>query len=207
MMLFEPSLDTLQRVNPTMDLARYFSELPPPTLQPILDASYPFFLLIADVTRLARSIRPLNNTEIQTYSHLLTNLLHYDRHLNDGSLTMNLYLLTMRILLLKVDPVLSTAEATEQISHLSPAGFSILDSLNVNQYLLGFSLWPVAVLGSIATTANEQYIAESKISSLAHRQHGQAMRLRNRLKAIWATPKVERTTSLVHRLHMLVKGI
>ena len=206
-MLFEPSLDALQRVNPTMDLARYFSELPPPKSQPILDASYPFFLLIADVTRLARSTRPLSDAEIQMYSHLLDSLLHYDRHFNDGSPTMRLYLLTMRILLLKVDPMLSIMEATEHISHLSPNGFSILGSLNVNQYLLGFSLWPVAVLGSIATTVNEQYIVQSKITSLARRQHGQATRLWDRLKTIWATPEAENSKLLVHRLHMLVKGV
>ncbi|KAE8136432.1 hypothetical protein BDV38DRAFT_272031 [Aspergillus pseudotamarii] len=207
MMLFEPSLDTLQRVNPTMDLARYFTELPPPTSQPILDASYPFFFLIADVTRLARSTHPLTDTEILMYSHLLASLLHYDRNFNDGSPTMRLYLLTMRILLLKVDPLLSTVEATEQIHHISSNGFSILDSLNVNQYLLGFSLWPVAVLGSIATTANEQDIVQGKITSLARRQHGQTTRLRDRLKTIWATPEAENSELLVHRLHMLVKGV
>ncbi|KAE8416017.1 hypothetical protein BDV36DRAFT_284890 [Aspergillus pseudocaelatus] len=206
-MAYGPSLDALQRVNPTMDLARYFSELPPPMSQPILDASYPFFLLIADVTRLARSAHPLTDAEIQTYSHLLASLLHYERNFNHGNPTMSLYLLTMRILLLKVDPLLSTVEATEQIHHLSPNGFSILDSLNVNQYLLGFSLWPVAVLGSIATTANEQYIVQSKITSLARRQHGQATRLLDRLKTIWTTPEAGNSKLLVHRLHMLVKGV
>ncbi|KAE8382659.1 hypothetical protein BDV26DRAFT_288223 [Aspergillus bertholletiae] len=207
MMLFEPSLDALQRVSPTMDLARYFSDLPPATSRPILDASYSFFLLIADVTRLARSTRPLSDTQIQTYSHLLANLLRYDRNFNDGSSTMSLYLLAIKILLLKVNPALSTVEATEQINILSPGGFSTLDSLDINQYLLGFSLWPVAVLGSIATTASEQCIVERKITSLALRQHGLAIRLQDQLREIWATPEAEKTTLLVHRLHMLVKGV
>ncbi|OGM50925.1 hypothetical protein ABOM_000715 [Aspergillus bombycis] len=207
MMLFEPSLDILQRVNPTMDLARYFSDLPPPTSQPILDASYPFVLLIADITRLARSTRLVSDVEIQSYSHLLTKISHYDRNFNDGNSTMSLYLLTMRILLLKVDPTLSAVEATEQIYQLSSNGFFILDFLDVNQYLLGFSLWPVAVLGAIATTVSERQIVKSKMASLARRQHGQAMRLQGRLKEIWTTPEAEKLTLSVDRLHMLVKGV
>ncbi|KAF5861433.1 hypothetical protein ETB97_000313 [Aspergillus alliaceus] len=187
-MLFEPSLDALLRVSPTIDLARYFCELPPPASQPILDASYPFFLLIADITRLARSTRPLNDIEVQAFNHLLADLLHYEKGLSDGS------------------PVTSVG-ATQQINHLSANGFTVLNSLKVDEYLLGFTLWPVAVLRSIAVTVSEKCIVERKISLLARRQRGLTMRLRDRFRAIWATPQVDKSTILVQRLHMLVKII
>ncbi|KAE8391560.1 hypothetical protein BDV23DRAFT_171527 [Aspergillus alliaceus] len=206
-MLFEPSLDALLRVSPTIDLARYFCELPPPASQPILDASYPFFLLIADITRLARSTRPLNDIEVQAFNHLLADLLHYEKGLSDSSPGIGWYLLTMRIFLLKVHPTVTSVGATQQINHLSANGFTVLNSLKVDEYLLGFTLWPVAVLRSIAVTVSEKCIVERKISLLARRQRGLTMRLRDRFRAIWATPQVDKSTILVQRLHMLVKII
>ncbi|KAJ5148433.1 fungal Zn binuclear cluster domain-containing protein [Penicillium atrosanguineum] len=73
MMLYDPNLDALSSTRLNLDLSRYFSDPThdvhaglgsAPVSQPILYASYKFFLLLADATKLARLQRRLHDLEI-----------------------------------------------------------------------------------------------------------------------------------------------
>jgi hypothetical protein len=82
---------------------------------------------------------------------------------------------------------------------------STLKTLDVQKYLLSYSLWPVAILGATALSEDEQCVIDKIIDPWARRGRGQAVRLRGRLKTIWATPKDSQVALLPQRLHLLME--
>ena len=215
MMLFDPSLDVLSGVNVPSNLTRYFSDLAPDNTEqtrlsmathPILEASYQFFLAVADVTKLARIARSLNESETRTLIQLQESILRLEEDAIDDPGKM-LYVLAMRILLLKVDSALSILNVTEEMQRLLQQGLDIIRSLDVRKFLLGYLLWPLAVLGTITVDDNDRNIVENKISLLAQTRHGQAVRAQRRLEVIWASEEGDKEMTILRRLRMLVEGI
>lgn len=171
----------------------------------VLEESYPFFVMIAEVTRLARLSRPLFSVERQTWTHLQSELLQYRRTGAMDDLMKSLYVYTAQILLLKADYTRTVTQRTIEMSALCQQGMSILKTLDVQRYLIGYSLWPVTVLGAIAVTENEQRLIENMIDPWARKGRGQAVRLRGRLRTIWATLQGDQDTFLLRRLQMLME--
>lgn len=214
MMLFDPLLDVQHHIDHQINLDRYSPESADETgfgacttTQPVLDGSYKFFLLIADVTRLARIARSLNQTEVQTWMQLQVDVSRWETgyELCHSS---TLYMLAMRILLLKVDPNSSAVEVMEQMQALLRQGLQIVEALDVHQFLIGYLLWPLAVLGSISVNRGEQAIIDKKISSLLCRtRQGLAVRVKYRLGQIWVYKEGTPSTVMIMRLQMLMKGI
>jgi hypothetical protein len=217
MMLFDPSLDVLCRTDPTIDLDRYFSDFAdgdtvvPGMLtaaQPILHASYKFFLLVADVTRLARIPHPLNEADIGMWKHVHADLLRWECALHDDPSAM-LYILAMRILLLKVDPAVSILESTEQMYGLQQHGLLILRTLDLRSYFLVYLLWPLAVFGSVAVDDSDRQFVEKQISVLTQTRHGQPLRVKKLMEMIWSAHngyQEDWSTVTLRQLRMLLEG-
>lgn len=143
MMLFDPLLDVQHHIGHQINLDRYFPDPPDETglgayntTQPVLDGSYKFFLLIADVTRLARIARSLGQAEVQTWTQLQADVSRWESSHELGH-SSTLYMLAMRILLLKVDPISSAVEVMEQMQALLHQGLHIVEALDVHQFLIG----------------------------------------------------------------------
>lgn len=211
-MLFDPSIDVLNGVSDPRYLIRYFSDSATGAAthmcnltQPILEASYKFFFIIADVTRLGRISRQLNEIETQLLTRLHADLSLWENFVRDDPGKM-LYVLAMRILLFKVDPGLTALEAAERMQALLHEGLLILNSLDMQRFLLGYLLWPLAVLG-VAASSDYREVVREKISLLVQTRHGEALRAQKRLEIIWASKEGEKETTTQRRLQMLVDGI
>ncbi|GLI77290.1 hypothetical protein PoHVEF18_005578 [Penicillium ochrochloron] len=204
MMLLDPSLDLAAG-----NIPRCLTKAQDDTLQDfppfILEESYQFFVMIAEVTRLARLSRPLFSVERQTWTRLQAELLQYQRVGTMDDLMKSLYVHTAQILLLKVDYTRTVIQRTTEIRALFQKGMSTLETLDVQKYLLSYSLWPVAILGATALSEDEQCVIDKIIDPWARRGRGQAVRLRGRLKTIWATPKDNQEALLPQRLHLLME--
>lgn len=217
MMLFDPSLDVLCRTDPTIDLDRYFCDFAdgdtviPGMLtaaQPVLHASYKFFLLVADVTRLARIQHPLDETDICTWEHIHADLLRWECALHNDPSTM-LYILAMRILLLKVDPAVSILESTEKMHGLLQHGLQIMRALDLRSYFLVYLLWPLAVFGSVAVGDSDRHSVGEQISILAQTRHGQPLRVKKLMEVIWSAHdggQEDGSTMTLRQLRMLLEG-
>ncbi|KAJ5951312.1 uncharacterized protein N7479_009725 [Penicillium vulpinum] len=186
-MLFNPSLDVT-----TGDIRHYLAfatndwQTAP---QPLLDESYDFFIMIANVTRLARLSRDLNQEEHQMWTRLQSDILQYERTGDNQNSIRRLYSRAVRILLLKKDPIRSTTQIISEIEALFYEGLIILKTIDVEKYLLSYSLWPVAVLGAAAIGEFERYTINNRISPLVRMRRGQAVRLQERLMNVWASPR------------------
>lgn len=203
MMLLDPSLDLAAGNIPhclTNAHADTLQDVPPF----ILEESYPFFIMIAEVTRLARLSRPLLSVERQTWTRLQAELLQYQRVGAMDGLMKSLYVHTAQILLLKFDYTRTVIQRTVEMRSLFQKGMSTLEALDVQKYLLSYSLWPVAILGATALSEDEQCMIDQIIDPWARRGRGQAVRLRGRLRTIWATPKGNKEALLLRRLHLLI---
>lgn len=205
LMLFDPSLDEILAGNlpEYIDYAISDSQRDART-RPILDRPFHFFLLIADVTRLARIWRPLNELELQTWTYLQTEVSQEECTVGSGELVRQLYVKAMRILLLKVDSTRPVEQRIAAIDACFREGLNLLSALDVQQHLLSYELWPLAVLGAIATDEEEQRIIESKVSPWTRTRRGQAVRLQERLKHIWASQVEDSEATPLRRLQILL---
>lgn len=215
MMLFDHSLDVQHHNGHLIDLDQcspnFADDITPsaysPT-QPALDVSYKFFLLIADVTRLARIAHPLHASEIHAWTQLQMDLSCWEVGDESGHHhSITLYVLDMRIILLKVDPGLSARDVSERVHVLLQQGLLIVDALDVHRYLATYLLWPLAVLGSVSVNRSEQVIIEKKISALlCRKRQGLGVWVKNRLEQIWASKGASQSTVVLVRLRMLLEG-
>ena len=161
MMLLNPSLDvTAGNIPRYLACAANDGQAVP---QPVLDESYHFFIMIANVTRLARLSRDLNQEERQMWTRLQSDILQYDRMDHTDNSMRSLYSRAIRILLLKKDSTQRKTHRTTEIKALFHEGLITLETVDIQKYLLGYSLWPVAVLGAVAVSASEQHTIKSKI--------------------------------------------
>lgn len=205
LMLFDPSLDGVLAGNLPHYLEYAISDSQrDATTRPILDGPYHFFLLIAEVTRLARILRPLNEFERQTWTRLQTRVLHEEHTVHPDDLVRKLYVRAMQILLFKVDSTRPTEQIIAAIHAYYSEGLNLLREFDVQQHLLCYELWPVAVLGAVAMYEEEQHIIESKISPWTGTRRGQAVRLQERLRHIWAFQPEDSETTPLQRLQILL---
>lgn len=207
MMLLDPSLDTVAGNIPHCLIEASTNTLGQEHALPhyVLEESYQFFIMIAEVTRLARLSRPLFPVERQTWTSLQAELLLYKRTGAMDDLMKSLYVYTAQILLLKADYVQTVTQRTIETRALFRKGMSTLKSLDAQKYLLGYSLWPISVLGATAVGEDEQRLIDNIIDPWARKGRGQAVRLRCRLRTIWATPQSHQDNLLLRRLHLLME--
>ncbi|RHZ54893.1 uncharacterized protein CDV56_106884 [Aspergillus thermomutatus] len=198
MMLFDPTSDALSNPDHRLYLDRYFAEPEPnelaadPSTQAVLDTSYQFFLLIADVTWLARAVEPICRSDIVTWQRLHEELLLWERNpqtQNDGCM---LYILAMRILLLRIDVSSSSAEVEGRISCLLRQGLGLVQSVNPDQFLISYLLWPLTVLGCVAVTEDEVRIVNDKVTLL----------VRRRAQASWVKSHLDKIRTMTSSLKM-----
>jgi hypothetical protein len=195
MMLFDPSLDALSRFRDQQDLTQYFPDHPDLSVsvstQPILHAPYRFFVLIADVTKLARLSRPLERDERQMWRHLqdeFRQCVPMMRTEDEQSST--LYTFTVQVLLLKKNPEISLREMNRQMSICLEQGLEAMALADAERYFTSFLLWPLAILGSIAVSSNEYQMVQDLLSLLVNtRPGGQATWVQRRLQTIWTTTR------------------
>ncbi|PCD28580.1 hypothetical protein AU210_011139 [Fusarium oxysporum f. sp. radicis-cucumerinum] len=211
MMLFNLSLDALANTGYTLNWIRYFSNSQPEAevwpnkkTQPVLDAPYNLFLLIACVTRLARVTRPLNEGEVETWKELNYQLLEFKQTTSHDAY--QLHFEAMHIMLLKVHPIVPESEVMEQVYRVLQDGSSILYALDTHSNLLAYLLWPLTVLGSIAVDSQTRRLVKAKIDELARRRHGLVTRTQKWLRYIWDLPQGDRAMMTRRGLRILVGG-
>ena len=201
MMLFHPSLDPLASPKIRIDLERYFTD--PVHLddtgsgtsvstQPILDRSYTFFLLIADITRLARTSRSLSAMECIQWHGLRGELAQWETIINRSEQdhcrnhSGVLCAVAARILLQKTDPEVSTDEAVSEMQKHLGVGLSLLASLDTDRVFTNYYLWPLTILGSISVRPSDQQVIRENMTRLGvSRPVGQANWVLTRLERVW----------------------
>jgi hypothetical protein len=207
MMLLDPSLDLVISNIPCCLIKRPADtpgqEQDVPRF--VLEESWQFFIMVAEVTRLARLSRPLFPNERQTWTHLQAELVQYKCTGAMDDVMKSLYVYTAQILLLKADHLRTAMQRTAEMRVLFQKGLATLEIVDAQKYLIGYSLWPVAVLGAIALGESEQRTIDNTIDPWARRGRGQAVRLRDRLKTIWTTlEEGDQETFLLRRLHLMM---
>lgn len=224
MMLFDPLLDALTVIRCELSIPLYLLDLgpgqgqgqglqPPPT-QTILPVSYKFFLLIADVTKLSRLSRLLDDVEIRMWRDLERELSHWAVliHNSADDVSLELCYLAVQILLHKTNPDTSSVEKNMQITKCLQDGLTKTPLVDIHRHPPVYLLWPVAVLGSVAVTHEEKNFVRGFTSLLVvSKQGGHAAWVQNRMDRIWAlntrsiNPDLELEPGLV-RLQILLDG-
>ena len=188
-MLFAPSLDALSHIQSQLDLSQYL--LDPGhdvarrdisfSTQPILHASYKFFLLIADATKIARLCRPLTQSEIRKWDYLWHELYPRPEVLQAGEdSSQSLYTLCVLILVLKSNPY-AHFEDNDQAQTLLERALNYL-SFDLHRHFPGYTLWPLAVLGSLCIYFEERIIERDCVTLVSTiKPGGQAAWVQQRL--------------------------
>lgn len=191
MMLFEPELDILTSIRQQLDIPRYFSDVREREIslpvQPILQTSYEFFLLIADATKLARISRSLVDGEKMQWFHYWRELSRWKQIEHTNDLSIELYYGALQILLLKKAPNMSQHEKASHLSESLQRGLKTFGSLAPELYAPSYLLWPLAILGSISILEEERELIKSHINLLIQsRRGGQALWVQKRLDRVWS---------------------
>ena len=197
-MLFDPLLDALTVIRCELSIPLYLLDLgrgqgqgqglQPPPAQTILPVSYKLFLLIADVTKLSRLSRLLDDVEIRTWRDLERELSHWAVLIhNSADVSLELCYLAAQILLHKTNPEISLTERNLQITKYLQKGLTKIPLVDIHRHPPVYLLWPVAVLGSVAVTHEEKNAVRGFTSLLVvSKQGGHAAWVQNRMDRIWA---------------------
>ncbi|OQD79388.1 hypothetical protein PENANT_c052G11349 [Penicillium antarcticum] len=197
MMLFDPTVDALSNIWKELNLPEYFLDFEQghstgwesgSSTQPILHAPYKFFLLIADVTKLARISRALNVPETATWTRLQQQLSDWPQVLyTEDDLLAALYAFSVQTLLLKSNPEITYRERNQQARNCLDAGLKHVPFLNFDPHFPSYLLWPLAILGSLCTRSEEQKIVQNCTDLISTKKPGgQASWVQRRLKKIWS---------------------
>ncbi|KNG84712.1 hypothetical protein ANOM_006766 [Aspergillus nomiae NRRL 13137] len=199
--LFDPSVDCLPLIKGELNLEGYFSDpdhpddIPPGTLtstQPVLDASYKFFLLVLDVTKLAQSSPLTTIAEFETWSRLQDMVVHWEKTI-DNQQTSNpenhvgrLYAVAIRILLVYTDPRCSMVDWVQSMELYLLRGLETITSLVVDEWFSFYYLWPLLVVGSVAVLQEEKQIVQAKLLQVSNTRQGGPISLAHyRLEKVW----------------------
>ncbi|KAL2815108.1 hypothetical protein BJX63DRAFT_169493 [Aspergillus granulosus] len=195
MMIFDPSLDALTENRNELGLPLYFDQLTNPTAsqgETVLQASYKFFLLIADVTKLARLSRPLDSTEIMKWRSLDCEVSRWTHLTRSADISLLLYYLAIQILLQKMNPNITSTERLQRALSCLEEGLQRVPLLKIDSYPPGYLLWPIAILGAIAVSLKARRIVRDSITSVSARKlDGQGAWVQKRLERIWRTASSE----------------
>ncbi|KKK13211.1 hypothetical protein ARAM_000566, partial [Aspergillus rambellii] len=227
MTLFDPSVDYLSIIKRDLDLPGYFTDPAHPddagpgtlvSTQPVLDASYKFFLLIADVTAFAQSSTLTRSVDYRAWANLRDMIVHWEEAIRTNSTNAvenhigNLYAIALRILLVQTDPGYSNPrDPLESVEILFCRGLKLLTELSVDQLFLYYYLWPLLVVGSVAVEPEEKQIIKQKLSQVSQsRQGGPAALAKYRLEKVWLAGsrcgEQDRHCTLSTQLKTLLEG-
>ncbi|KAJ5688835.1 fungal Zn binuclear cluster domain-containing protein [Penicillium macrosclerotiorum] len=196
MMIFEPSLDVLSDSHEASKLHLYFSDPTHGSLaetqsavatQPILHVPYKFFILIADITKLARISYALNDSEIFKWNQLNHQFRYWaDCMRASEEVVETLFVLAMEILLSKMNPFLFPEEIERVIEACFEQASQLIPLLDTSSHFTSFLLWPLTILGAVAYRPCEKDLMQKSISHLTTAQSGgQAVWVLRRLQNIW----------------------
>lgn len=203
--LFDPSVNCLPLTTTKegLNLEPYFSEdpdhpddVPPGTLtstQPVLDASWKFYLLILDVTKLAQSSSPLATTAWSrleaTVAHLETAINNQQRTSGSENRVGRLYTVAIRILLVYAEPKPNRSSMVDWVKLMELyllRGLEIITKLAVDEWFSYYYLWPLLVVGAVAVIPGEKQIVRAKLSQVsASRKSGPISLAQYRLRKVW----------------------
>ncbi|GKZ81456.1 hypothetical protein AnigIFM56816_005977 [Aspergillus niger] len=199
--LFDSSVNCLPLIKGGLNLEGYFSDpdhpndVPPGTLtstQPVLDASYEFFLLVHDVTKLAQSCPLTTSTEFDMWSRAQDMVVHWEKAIDNQQTPMSenhvgrLYTVAMRILLVHADPRRSVFDWVQLLELYLLRGLEIITALVVDEWFSFYYLWPLIVVGSVAVLPGEKQIVQAKLSQVSGSRQGGPVNLAHyRLQKAW----------------------
>ncbi|XRM36616.1 hypothetical protein ABZX51_000110 [Aspergillus tubingensis] len=189
MMIFDPSLDALPEDRKQLGLPLYFDKPTSPASaseQTILQASYKFFLLIADVTKLSRLSRPLDSAEVTKWRSLDCELSRWSHLICSADMSLALCYLSLQILLQKVNPHITSSQRIQRVYSCLAGGLHRVPALEIDIYPPIYLLWPVAILGAVAIRLEEREVVRDIIASIsAAKLGGHAAWVQKRLDRIW----------------------
>ncbi|KAL5002002.1 hypothetical protein BDV10DRAFT_129139 [Aspergillus recurvatus] len=199
--LFDPSANCLPLAKGGLNLDGYFADpdhpddVPPGTsmsTQPVLDASYKFFVFILDVTKLARSSPLTTTAEFEAWLRSQDTAAHWEMTTNNRqtSGTENhvgrLYTLAIRILLVHAGPTRATVARAKLMELYLSRGLEIITKLAVDDGFSYYYLWPLLVIGSVAVLPGEKQMVREKLSRASGtRQGGPISLAQHRLQKVW----------------------
>jgi hypothetical protein len=197
MMLFDPTLDALFTIRKQLNLSQHFLNFGQVdsairesgrSTQPILYAPYELFLLIADATKLARIPCVLSHVEISTWLRIQHELRDCPQTLYaEDDLLAALYAFSIQMLLLKSNPYFTSDEKNRQTESSLHVGLNHVPLLNLDHHFPSYLLWPLAILGSVCITLEEQKIVQNCIYLVSiTKPGGQARWVQTRLTNIWS---------------------
>ncbi|KAL4896554.1 hypothetical protein BDV59DRAFT_108693 [Aspergillus ambiguus] len=202
MTLFDSSLDCLSSLLGALNLTEYFSDPVHPedatldssqSTQPILDTSYKFYLLIVDVVWLARASFTPKSTEYTTWLRLRDAFAPWEAAIDRGQPgdldndVKKLYAIGMRMLLAQANPLRSAEDVATSLELWFNHGLTIIKRLNVQNVFAYYYLWPLVVVGSIATNSAHRTVIEGKIYQIFGQQRqGSVALASHHLKSAWA---------------------
>ncbi|KAH8431966.1 uncharacterized protein LDX57_009614 [Aspergillus melleus] len=188
MMVFDPSLDALTEDRNDLGLSLYFDKPMNQSEETILQTSYRFFLLIADVTRQSRQSRPLEGAGVLRWRRLDRELRRWTGLTSSADMTLGLCYVAVCILLQKMNPDITSAERGRRVRSCLEEGLRRLPLLKIELYPSVYLLWPVAILGAVAARPDERNIVQDFISFVVARKlGGQGAWVQKRLERIWRT--------------------
>lgn len=189
MMIFDPSLDALPDNREQLELPLYFDQSTKSDSTPgetVLQASYKFFLLIADVTKLSRLSRPLDSAEVAKWRSLSSKLSRWSHLICSADMSLALCYLALQILLQKVNPNITSSERVRRVHSCLAGGLQRVPALEIDIYPPVYLLWPVAVLGSVAIRPEEREVFQDVVASIsAAKLGGHAAWVQKRLDRVW----------------------
>ncbi|KAL2793905.1 hypothetical protein BJX66DRAFT_217027 [Aspergillus keveii] len=193
MMLFDSSLDALTESRTELGLPLYFDGTtsptsPRPVENTILQASYKFFLLIADVMKLARLSHPFDGAEVVKWRNLDSELERWRDLTRSSDASLALCYLAVQILLQTVNPDITPTERIARVRSLLDGGLHRVPLVRIDLYPPVYLLWPLTILGAISVSVGERKIIQECVALVASRKlGGQAAWVQKRLERIWVT--------------------
>ncbi|GKZ34582.1 hypothetical protein AbraIFM66950_004896 [Aspergillus brasiliensis] len=212
MMLFDPSLDALPENRKQLGLPLYFDTSTSPDSacgQTVLQASYKFFLLIADVTKLARLSRPFDSAEVSKWRSLDRELSRWGHLIFSPDVSLALCYLAMQILLQKVNPIITASERIRRVHSCLAGGLQRVPALEIDFYPPVYLLWPVAIFGAVAVRLEHREAVRDIVASIsAKKLGGHAGWVQKRLDRVWTAvdPVSESEPSLAGLQLLLDQG-
>ncbi|KAI2840061.1 transcriptional regulator family: Fungal Specific TF [Aspergillus niger] len=191
MMIFDPTLDALPDNREQLELPLYFDRPTRSDSTPgetVLQASYKFFLLIADVTKLSRLSRPLDSAEVAKWRSLNWELSRWSHLVCSADMSLALCYLALQILLHKANPNITSSERVRRVHSCLAGGLQRVPALEIDIYPPVYLLWPMAILGSVAVRLEEMEVFRDVVASIsAAKLGGHAAWVQTRLDRVWKT--------------------
>lgn len=189
-MLFDPSLDVVTGIRDELGLAQYFNKPTGATddhNELVLQASYKFFLLLAEVTRLSRLSRPLESVEeVLKWRGVDHELSRWSGLTGCADISLGLVYLAAQILLQSMNPDITSSERTQRVGWCVEGGLQRIPLLKIESHPPEFLLWPAAILGAVSVNLEKRKFLQVFIAAIAaQKMGGQAAWVQKRLDRIW----------------------